>query len=131
MLEKPSLMELFEDASDLKVRFPRTDAGELGWLPAVDVIDLPDAVIVRAALPGVDKDSIVVEAGAGRLTLSGRRGEAQYSGWTRREIVPGPFLRAIELPAPVDAAQAAASHNDGILEIRLPKEGSSRTVKIQ
>lgn len=133
MLEKPSLLEFFENAPNLQARFPRTDAGEIGWLPEVDVQELPDAVVVRVALPGVDKADIRVEVGTTSLTLSGRRAERQGGGWSRLEILPGPFYRMLSLPAAVQAGQALAAHKDGILEVRLPKElgGTSRTLKIQ
>lgn len=133
MLEKPSLLEFFENAPNLAARFPRTDAGELGWLPNVDILDLADAVVVRAALPGVDKSDIRVEVSGDTLTLSGRRAAPEVGGFVRQEILPGPFYRTLTLPAAVQAGQALASHKDGILEIRLPKElgGTPRTLKIQ
>ena len=133
MLEKPSLLEFFENAPNLQARFPRTDAGELGWLPNVDVLDLADAVVVRAALPGVDKTDITVEVSGDALTLSGRRASSEVGGFVRQEILPGRFYRTVTLPAAVQAGQALASHKDGILEIRLPKElgGTPRMLKIQ
>lgn len=133
MLEKPSLLEFFENTPNLQARYPRTDAGELGWLPAVDIQDLPDSVVVRAALPGVDKSDIRVEVGSSTLTLSGRRAEKLGGGWVRQELVPGPFYRTLALPSAVESDSAEASHKDGVLEIRLPKERGdvSRTLKIQ
>lgn len=133
MLEKPSLLQFFEDAPNLQARFPRTDAGEIGWLPAVDIQDLPDAIVVRAALPGVEKTDIRVEVAFDTVTLSGRRKETEGGGYVRQELLPGPFSRMVKLPASVQSAQAAAAHRDGILEIRIPKDGSgtSRTVTIQ
>jgi HSP20 family protein len=133
MLEKPSLLQFFEDTPNLQARFPRTDAGEIGWLPAVDVQDLPNVVVIRAALPGVEKSDIKVEVGFDSLSLTGRRREQEGGTWVRQELLPGPFSRTLKLPVPVQAGQALASHKDGILEIRIPKEphGMSRTVTIQ
>ena len=77
MLEKPSLLEIFEDQARLAARFPRTDVGELGWLPAIDVRELDGEFIVYAALPGVEPQDVVVEVEPGALTLQGRRRERQ------------------------------------------------------
>lgn len=123
-MHKPAMLEMFDAPQNLQSLFPRHDSGELGWLPAVDVQILPDAVVVRAALPGVSKDDIRVEFAAGSLTLSGRRRGSEAGGWVRQEVPPGPFRRVVSLPGAVQAAAALASHKDGILEIRLPTHPS-------
>jgi len=122
MLEKPSLLEIFEDQARLAARFPRTDVGELGWLPAIDVRELDGEFIVYAALPGVEPQDVVVEVEPGALTLQGRRRERQGEGWTRRELISGPFFRRVDLGNPVRAADISLRRRDGVLEIHLPKE---------
>lgn len=131
MFEKPAL-DFFEDMPVLLARYPRTDSGELGWLPAVDIQETPSELIVRAALPGVEKEDIVVEVEAESVTLSGRRRGRDGDGWLRRELISGPFNRSLPLPANVRAAEAAASQKDGILEIRIPKEqaGKPQALKV-
>ncbi len=122
MLEKPSLLEMFEDQARLAARFPRTDVGELGWLPAMDVRELDEEFIVYAALPGVEPQDVVVEIDSGALTLQGRRRERQNEGWIKREMIAGPFCRRVELPSPVRADEISMRRRDGVLEIHLPKE---------
>jgi HSP20 family protein len=118
---EPSVLASFEDQCLLAARYPRTDTGELGWLPAVDVRETEDEVVVLAALPGVAKADILIEVGPESLALSGRRREREGSGWVRRELIAGPFARRVTLPARVLASQALTAHKDGILELRLPK----------
>jgi HSP20 family protein len=121
MFEKPSVLAAFEDQELLAARYPRCDTGELGWLPAVDVRETADEVVVLAALPGVTSDDVRVDVSCESLTLSGRRREPDGAGWLRRELIAGPFSRRLSLPARVRAGQAQASHKDGILELRLQK----------
>lgn len=122
MFEKPSLLEVFEDQARLAARFPRTDAGELGWLPAIDVRETPHEFVLLAALPGVDSQDIIVDVERDAITLHGRRKERQDEGWLRREMIAGPFCRKFETPSPIRAAEVSATHKDGILEVHLPKE---------
>lgn len=122
MLEKPSLLEVFEDQARLAARFPRTDVGELGWLPAMDVRETDDEIVVYAALPGVEPQDVVVEIESGALTLQGRRRERQNEGWIKREMIAGPFWRRVELSSPVRASDISTRRRDGVLEIHLPKE---------
>lgn len=132
MHEKPALLE-FLDASALTARFPRSDAGEPGWLPAVDLREDEEELVLLAALPGVAKEDIVIEVEAEAVTLRGRRREPQAGAWLRRELHAGPFARRVALPSAVTAELACAAHRDGILEVRLPKEkpGQARTLTVQ
>lgn len=126
--------DFFKDRLSLEARFPRTDAGEMGWVPAVDISETAEEIIIHASLPGVPKDEIRLEIAAESLTLSGRRPGTEDAGRAlRRELPSGRFERRLALPACARAAQATASHRDGVLEIRLPKEqeGKAHTVKIQ
>ena len=122
MFEMPTMLEFFEDQPRLAARYPRTDTGELGWLPAVDVRETADEVVVLMALPGVRKDDFFVEAQPQSLVVTGRRDHRSEDGWVRREMIAGPFTRSVELPAAVKAGDARLTHRDGILEVRLPKQ---------
>lgn len=94
------------------------------WLPAVDVEETDDAIIVRAEIPGMDKDQIKVTITDDSVVISGERKEErkeESKDFHHREIYYGKFYRAVRLPVDVDREKARASYRQGILEIFLPK----------
>jgi len=94
------------------------------WIPSVDVHEYPDKFVVTADLPGVEAKDIDVTADNGVLTLRGRReferGENQ-KGFERLERVAGSFQRRFALPENVQTDQIKARHNNGVLEVTIPK----------
>jgi len=106
------------------------------WAPQVETIQRDDRLVVRADLPGVNKDDVHVEVENGVLTISGeRRNEKneEREGFYRSERSYGQFFRAIPLPDGVQADQCEAKFNDGVLEISLPapKQEEHRAKRIQ
>lgn len=98
-------------------------------LPQMDIIDRDDTIVVRAALPGVDKDDLEVSTTHQTLTLRGstRKETKEESGeYFRHEISTGNFLRTVTLPAAIDEANIKATFKDGLLEVTLPKLESAK-----
>ena len=94
------------------------------WSPLVDMLETPDAYIVRAELPGVGLDNISVEIRNRRLTISGSRpfeSEPALAAYLSIERVHGAFERSFNLPGDVDVDAIKAKYTDGILEIHIPK----------
>ena len=92
--------------------------------PRVDVIDRDEEILVRAEVPGVEKEDLHVDLTGQLLTLKGerRREEKEEEGeYFRAEISRGSFSRAIHVPEDVDLEKAKAEFKDGILEVHLPK----------
>jgi HSP20 family protein len=115
------------DAS-LETQFP----GE--WLPAVDLHDGKDAVMVKAELPGMKKEDIDISLQEGVLTLSGERKgsrETDSGGATRCERWFGRFERSIRLPCEVDAKTVKAAYTDGVLTIELAKAEAAKPKQIK
>ena len=105
-------------------------------LPAVDVIDRPDHILVRAEVPGVKKEDLDVSVSDNLVTIraSTKYEEEKEEGeYYRCEMSHGEFSRSVSLPAAVDSAEARASFKDGILELTLPKTAPSkrRAVKVE
>ena len=94
------------------------------WNPAVDVYENDDAIVVKAELPGVDKDKIAVDIQGRTLTLKGERSsenEVKEENYYRKERVHGRFERSFALPADVDPDSVKAQFKDGVLTIEVPK----------
>ncbi len=105
-------------------------------VPAVDVYEEGEDIVVKAELPGLAKDQIDVHLTDKTLTIKGekqRTEEVKDKDYYRSERTFGSFTRTITLPVEVRADAASATLKDGILEIRLPKteEPGKRPRKIE
>jgi HSP20 family protein len=94
-------------------------------------------IVVRADLPGLNKDDIKVEITSALLTIQGeRRQETKKAGKASyySECSYGTFYRAIPLPEGVDPAKATAEFRNGVLEVAIPAptrtEPKSRRVEV-
>ncbi|MDY6774750.1 MAG: Hsp20/alpha crystallin family protein [Halobacteria archaeon] len=92
---------------------------------SVDVADLGDEVLVRADLPGFEKDEISVQANEETVTLSAdstEESEIDEEDYHRKERRHESLSRTLRLPAAVEAEDAEATYDNGVLELRLPKK---------
>lgn len=107
--------------------------GETGWLPAVDVSETAQAIMVKAELPGLKSENIEVAITGDLLTLTGEKSEEKTekhgeSRYSERRF--GRFARTIALPAAVDEEKVEAVFKDGVLTITVPKAEVAQKRKI-
>ena len=101
----------------------------------LDVVETPEAYIVKAELPGIAKDKIEVKVEDRDVTIGVEyREELEANAktlWRERRF--GKASRAIRLPESVDANAAQAKHVDGVLQLTLPKiaKTNSKQITIQ
>ena len=103
------------------------------WLPAVDVFDTKDAVVLKAELAGMNPDDIQIEVDDNVLTIKGERKfeeKVDNDRYYRVERRFGSFQRSLALPQGVKADDIQASYEDGILEVRVPKVEEEKPKKI-
>jgi len=101
----------------------------------IDILDREKELIVRAELPGVEKDDVEVTISGDRLTIEAEREfeeEERKDTFYRHELGYGELLRTIVLPVDVDAEHIKAELKDGILSVVLPKiqAAERHTVKV-
>lgn len=106
-----------------------------GKMPRVDVIDHEDEILVKAEVPGVDKEDLEVSVSENSVSIKGSTSheEKEEKGdYYRCEMSSGSFSRLVPLPANVDADKASTKFKDGILELTLPKakQAKRHTVRI-
>ena len=104
------------------------------WTPSVDVHEEPERFTVHADLPGVEAKDIQVTADKGVLTIRGaRRLEKRdsHKGYERLERVEGDFLRRFTLPENARAEEIKAKHNNGVLEVVIPKQPVAEPRRVQ
>lgn len=114
--------------------FPDFESAFGNRWPKVDVIDRDNEIVVKAELPGVDKDNVEVSISDNLLTIraSTQHEKKEEKGqYFRRELSRGECQRAVRLPGQVDGDKAKASFKDGILEISVPKAPGSKRQSIK
>lgn len=122
-----SLGRLLDDSGALS-----TEGGN--WMPAVDIRETEDALVVHAELPGIDKKDIKVDVRDGVLSISGERRyekDVKEENVHRIERAYGSFSRSFSLPRNVDTEKVDASLKDGVLEVKLPKKESAKPKAIE
>ncbi|HXF86616.1 MAG TPA: Hsp20/alpha crystallin family protein [Anaerolineales bacterium] len=131
MTLREAMNRLFDDA------FTRPLSLNTGWtVPAIDMYQTDNEVVVKAALPGVKADEVQVNIIGDVLTLKGeikRQDETKEKSWHLREQCWGAFERSIVLPTDIVADKAKAEFENGILTITLPKadEVKPKTITIK
>lgn len=124
---------LFEDTL-ARTRTAEDEFPMGSWMPAVDVFETEDRVVIRVDLPGVDPKDIDLKVEDGTLILKGERRFAtgeKREDFLRIERAYGAFHRNFRLPTTVDYGKVDASHRDGVLQISLTKKSSSRPQAIK
>ena len=112
----------------------RTEDAFGSWAPPVDIFEKDENLVIRAEVPGVEKDAIDIRLENGVLTLRGERkqeSEINEDNAYRLERTYGAFTRSFSLPTTVDATKIQALYKDGILELRIPKAEAARPKKIE
>lgn len=102
---------------------------------SVDILQNEKNVIVRADLPGMDKDKMNITLESGRfLKISGSREVLKSQnapGVVRQERFFGSFEKTTELPCEVENSGISATYKDGVLEITIPKKTQANENKIK
>ena len=113
-----------------------TSSKSFGLMPHVRIEDFTEngEYVLRAEMPGIDPEKDVqVQVDGNVLTIRGERTEEEKSK-NRHEFHYGSFSRAITLPSGAKADEVKASYADGVLELRVPIEGTNaepRMIPIQ
>ena len=104
------------------------------WIPAMDLVETDDHLLLKADLPGLDRDDVEIEIRDGVLTVSGERKtehEDSSNGYHRVERSYGRFSRSLSLPQGVDADQVQAEFDKGVLEVRIPKPAERKPHRVE
>ena len=99
------------------------------WVPAIDIHDEKDRLVVKAELPGMDKKSVHVVVNGDVLSIRGEKkkdNKIKKEDYYRTERYYGSFQRNIRLANQIDTGKIKASFKDGVLELVLPKKESSK-----
>ncbi len=107
---------------------PQASAQGVNWEPPVDMLETDDAVLILAALPGVDVEQVQAVIDNGILIIAGVRvlpDELRTATIHRLELPQGRFERRIELPpGRYDSVRRTAVN--GCLVVSLTKAPARR-----
>ena len=132
MTLREAMDRLFDDAFTR----PLSMAGN-GWaVPAVDMYQTDNEVVVKAALPGMKAEDVQLNVTGEVLTIKGeikQKEEVKEKAYHLREQRWGMFERSVILPTEVVADKAKADFENGILTISLPKaeEAKPKSISIK
>lgn len=103
-------------------------------IPAFDISEADDHIMVRADLPGTDAKNIDISLSGNVLTIRGERKderteEKENYFFSERQF--GSFSRSFTLPSDVREEGIEAEYKDGVLRVTIPKSETTRQKKIE
>ena len=107
------------------------------WVPAVDIYETDSHdLVVRAELPGTNREDIEVGVENSTLILKGEKKldvEVKDESYRRIERTYGTFHRSFTLPNTIDAGRISAEFKNGVLTVKLPfrEEAKPRTINVE
>lgn len=130
---RQAMDRLFEDS----IVRPSRLFGALGetGMPAVDVYQTENELVVKAATPGLKADDIKIDITRDTLTIQGEskaQEEVKREDYLCKEMRYGSFSRSITLPSGLQTDKAEATVEDGTLTLTIPKaeETKPKTIKV-
>lgn len=92
-----------------------------------------DRFVVKADLPGLEKDDVKVSVEDDVLLIQGEKKtekETRKDDYYYSERTYGSFYRSIPLPASVTGDKVKASYKKGVLEVSLPKSEETKSKQV-
>jgi HSP20 family protein len=134
--EMMTLREAMDRLFDDEFTRPLSLGGNNWSIPAVDMYQTDNEVVVKVALPGIKADEVQLNVTGEVLTIKGetkQENETKEKAYHIREQRWGTFERSLVLPTEVVADKAKADFENGILTITLPKaeEVKPKTINIK
>jgi len=119
----------------MNARESKSKAGppEKYFLPAVDVTETPEELLLVADMPGVAPEDLEVTIEDGILTFRGAVPEAgpeASAEMVQREFLSGDYYRQFRVPREFAAEEINASLKAGVVTIRIPRDEKSKPRRI-
>ncbi len=103
------------------------------FLPAVDIFETPEALVLVADMPGVSSDRVTLDIRDNNLTITGeiRPPMEEKETMLVQEFYTGDYQREFQLGANIDRNRIEAAMKDGVLRLTLPKSAQAKPRKIE
>lgn len=99
------------------------------WTPSADISETDTAYLIKAEIPGVNKEDVKVSIQDGMLTIQGERKmekEEKNKKFHRIERSYGSFMRSFRVPDDADESAVKAEFKDGVLNVTLNKSAKAK-----
>jgi HSP20 family protein len=102
-------------------------------IPRTDVYEEKGQLVIKTELPGISEKDLEVTLEGNTLTIKAEREEeiAEDATHHTRERHYGKYLRSMSLPSHVNGEKVAATFENGVLELRLPKAEEPKPKRIE
>lgn len=107
------------------------------WKPEIDMYETNKEIIVKADVPGCEKNDVRIKVDNNMLTISGEKKEEKEirkENFYHKEQHMGSFFRSVALPDYTNISKARANYENGVVKIIFPKTKSAhlkgRTIEI-
>lgn len=98
----------------------------------LDVYATPEEIVIVASLPGLTPEEVDITIDGDRLTIQGElRAPLENVDYLFQERAYGPFSRTLTLNVPINADEAQAVFENGVLTLTLPKAEESKPRSIE
>jgi len=104
------------------------------WAPPVDIFETKEKTVLKAELPGFDENQISLKFEDGILSIEGERKfekDEKNESYHRVERAYGKFVRTFTIPVNVDHEKIAATMQNGVLTVELPKREETKPKAIR
>jgi len=103
------------------------------FLPAVDIVETPETLVLVADMPGVSGDNVTLDLKDNYLTIYGEVGPPLGPGETmvEQEYAIGDFQRDFHLGSLIDQTKIEAVMKDGVLRLVMHKVEKAKPRKIE
>lgn len=103
------------------------------FLPAVDIFETPETLVLVADMPGVSGDKVTLDLKENHLSIAGEVGPPLGAGETmvQQEYFTGDFLRDFHLGSLIDQSKIEATMKDGVLRLVMHKVEKVKPRKIE
>ncbi len=116
------------------IESPTRGRKDVVYLPALDIYEDEDKIVIEAEVPGVNKGDIKISVEDNVLTIKAekkREEKVKDKDVIYEEIAYGIYQREIELPHTVDTEKIEAVYKNGVLKVSLPKKEEVKPKQIE
>lgn len=125
--------DMYESMSKMFENFEETGFPVQTQNLPLDIQETEDQVIVKADMPGVNKDHIQVKVRDQTLQIAAKgEKEVKEEGkdYIRHERSTKSYSRRVGLPSSVDSSSAEAEYKNGVLTVTMEKQDNSRDFSV-
>jgi HSP20 family molecular chaperone IbpA len=103
------------------------------YVPATDIYEKDDAILVRCDMPGATQDQVDIHLDNYELEITAKQSGERPEGYELLvgEYETGVFRRKFSVPQLIDRENIRARLHNGVLDVELPKAEQAKPRKIE